>query len=150
MANTGRVIVLTLKEEHSSNGEDTGNTKVNTVSDSNYISPYLDITKCPITYTFTCPTIMATGLASSIIFEFSLPNSTIFNPDISVVKVKAMLSGSMVSYVDFPLPNPDDNYFGGTITGLTGSVTYTLEIDYLNGSSVVTGNCPSLGNITTL
>lgn len=150
MANTGKVIVLTLKEVHSSNGEATGSTKTNSVSDADYISPYLDVSKCAITYTFTCPTVMATGGTLSITFEFSLPNSTLFNPDVSTVRIKAMLSGSPVSNVDFALPNANKNYFSGTITGLAAATTYTLEIDYLNGSSVVTGNCPSLGDITTL
>jgi hypothetical protein len=149
MANTGKVLVLTLKEVHSTNGATTGNTKTNAVEDADYIAPYLDVTKCPITYTTTCPVVKATGLDDSLVFEFGLPNSTIFNPAIATVRVKIMLSGSPVDQVDFALPNSTDNYFTGTVTGLLTGTAYTIEIDYLNEASDVVGNCPSLANITT-
>ena len=150
MANTGKVIVHALKEVHSINGEQTGEIKVNQVGDPDYIDPYMDLVKCPVTTTLACPTVMATGATLSIVFEFGLPNSVLLNPSVATVRIKAMDGVVVVSSTDFTLPNSNLNYFSGTLTGLAASTEYTLEIDYLNGASTVIGNCPSLVAVNTL
>lgn len=149
MANTGRVLVITLKEQEIPGNIDTGNTKANVISDDDYISPYTDLTECPVSYTTDCPDIIATGLDDSIIFEFSLGNDVINNPAIKYVKVKLMISGVEQANSTFTLPITSENYFSDTITGLANATAYDIEIDYLAPNSSVVQNCPSLATVTT-
>lgn len=149
MANTGRVIVLTLQEEEVPGYIPTGNTKVNEVSDEDYIPPYIDTEACPVTYTTDCPDLIATGLDDSVVFEFALQNDVVLNPAIAYVKVKAMLVGVEQGNVTFTLPITAVNYFNDVITGLADSATYDIDVDYLDSSLSVVQNCPALASVTT-
>lgn len=149
MANTGRVITITLKEMELPANTPTGNTKMNVPEDPDYIGPVLDTLTCPLSFTTTCPVIIATGEMNSILFEFSLPNAVVNNPSIATVRVKALQGVTLTGLVDFILPKANPNYFSGEITGLTFAVTYTITIEYLNSSAVVIQSCPALATITT-
>ena len=157
MANTGIETVLTLKEvEAPCPPPFTGcvcapgcPTKPNVPNDPDYIAPYQNLTNCPISYTTTCPDVVATGAALSVVFEFALLNSVIENPALDKVKIKAMLAAVEQGSVTFTFPGPSANWFSGTITGLAAATTYDIEIDYLDAADVVVANCPSLASVTT-
>lgn len=150
MANTGRVLVLTLKEVEDPGGTPTGNTKVNTVSDPDYIAPYDDTVLCPITYNTNCPVYYAaTGLNDSIIFELSLDNAQVDNPALGFIKVKAMIGAVEQGNITFPLPNSTPNYFTSTISGLADSTAYDIEVDYLAPNTTLVTNCDLSLTITT-
>jgi len=150
MANTGRVIVLTLQEVTDPGGVPTGDTKNNVIEDPDYIAPYEDLTLCPIIYTTDCPTYFAaTGLNDSIIFEFSLDNAVVDNPALGYIKLKFMIAAVEQANVTFPLPNSPKNYFSDTKTGLLSATSYDLEIDYLSPSTSVVATCNLATTITT-
>lgn len=150
MANTGRVLVLTLKEVSDPGDIPTGNTKTNVPEDPDYIPPYEDLSLCPLTYTTDCPSYYAaTGLNDSIIFEFTLDNAIVDNPAIGFIKFKAMIASVEQGNVTFPLPNSPKNYFADTLTGLADATAYDLEIDYLSPSATLVQNCDLSLTVTT-
>lgn len=150
MANTGRVLVLTLQEVSDPGGIPTGNTKDNIETDPDYIAPFEDTALCPITYTTDCPSYFAaTGLNDSIIFEFALGNDIVDNPALGFIKFKAMIGAVEQGNVTFPLPNNPKNYFTDILTGLANATAYDLEIDYLAPSTALVANCDLLITVTT-
>ena len=147
MANTGIEIVLTLKEVIPPCPvpcTPTGNTKPNMEGDPDYIAPYLNTTKCPITYSDDCPaTIILTPRSTSIEFEFSLNNDVVNNPNIASIKVSVMSGPTNVVNTTFTLPNtPSPNWFHTTLSGLTPATPYGLLVEYYNASSVLVKSCP--------
>jgi hypothetical protein len=149
MPNTGNVLTLTLKEVQMPANIPTGNTKPNTPSDPDYIGLVLNTTTCPISFDTLCPVVIATGETTSILFEFSLPNSVVNNPAVFSVRVTALLSAVPASIVFFNLPKTNPNYFAGELTGLTLGNTYTIDIDYLDDTLAVFDSCPTVATITT-
>jgi hypothetical protein len=146
---TGRVLILTLKEQQLPGYIDTGDTKPNVITDDDYLPPYDDLTECPIAFSTTCPEVIGTGLSTSIVFELTTENRARLNPALGFIKVKAMLVGVEQGSVTFPLPDTD-NYFSGTITGLASSTSYNIEVDYLSPTSVLVANCPGLLTVSTI
>lgn len=156
MANTGIEIVLTLKEvlPPIPPGTPTGNTKPNVEGDPDYIAPYQNLAKCPITYGDSCPSsIIETPTTSTLQFEFSLDNSVVNNPAIKSIKVSAELSGTEVTSTIFNLPNtPSPNFFINTLSGLASSTTYSLVVRYYsatNAGGSLTKTCPGVSFTTT-
>jgi len=150
MANTGIEIPLTLKEVIAPYppGTPTGNTKPNSVGDPDYIAPFLNTTNCPITYLDTCPVFILTGKSTEILYEFSLENSVVNNPNIKKIKVAL----NLVSQVDsdlYVLPNITPNYFSGSFTGLTSGTAYNIVVTYLDSSDTVVKTCDPV-NISTI
>lgn len=62
MANTGRKIYTTLKEIYTDDNTPTGNTKLNTPGDPDYIPPTYDYVMCPLPSTTTTTTTTSGGL----------------------------------------------------------------------------------------
>lgn len=149
MPNTGNLITVTLKEVQMPGNIPTGNTKPNGIHDPDYIAPVTNTTSCPISFTTDCPIVIATGETNSILFEFSLPNAVVTNPDIFTVKVTALQAAVPKATVTFTLPNPNPNYFAGELTGLTLGVTYTIDIDYLDDTLAIFDSCPTVATVTT-
>lgn len=156
MANTGTKNVLTLKE-----GTEpcppctpfTGNTKPNTIGDPDYIAPYQDLVDCPLIANLVCPVdVIGTGFTSGDVqYEFSLPPSGLAVPALAKIKIKFMLASVEQASDIFILPNVPPNYFNGTVSGLTTSTTYDIEIDYLDAGDVLLpgGNCITGKTVTT-
>lgn len=149
MPNTGNVITITLKEVSSPGGIPTGATKNNLPADPDYIDVYYDTVACPLTFTDTCPTVIATGEPNSLLFEFSLPNAVVNNPSIVTINVKAMIGAAQQAIVVFNLPNVTPNYFKGELTGLASTTAYTIDIEYLNSSAVVVKTCTAVASVST-
>jgi hypothetical protein len=136
MPNTGRKIVLTLKERYVATHIATGATKPDALSDPDYIPPYIS-SDCAVTFTTSCPIVIATGGALQLEYEFAAPNSVINNPAIAKVKIKLMNGATVVSNLVVNLPH--GNYFSGTLSGPAG--TYSMDIDYLDVSNTVLATC---------
>lgn len=157
MANTGNLIILTLQQVASPcpapwTGCDCAPgcpTKPNVPTDPNYEPTVQNLDLCPITYTTTCPSVVATGENDSIEFEFALLTSVVNNPALAKVKIKAMITTVEHGSVTFVLPGTSGNYFSGIITGLADATAYTIEIDYLDDADAVVANCPSITTVTT-
>lgn len=143
-SNTGRKIVLTLKEVDFNNANmPTGQTKINAQGDANYIAPAIDVSACAITYTTDCPVDQVTTFAGDTLeWEFSIASSVKNNPSIAKIQVyaynldTASTEGSPIEYT-----SPYDyHYFSGEFTGLTGS-NYNIRIKYLDSSNAELQNC---------
>lgn len=149
MANTGIKIVLTLKEVNEDTLVPTGNTKPNNSDDPDYIPPSTDLTSCPISYTFDCPSSLAvTGISgNSITYEFNLSNPVVNNPSIGKVRVNLFEDSTLIQSDVFVLPIATINYFSGDFAGLL-SGTYTMTLDYLDSSDNVLESCTSLATIS--
>jgi len=151
MANTGRKIVITLKEIDVNHGNTpTGQTKPNISSDPDYVDPYVDLTACPLEFVDTCPEIAGTGQVQKIELEFNLPDGVIKNPNIKKVRVSALNPSNVVgSTQTITLPNtPTPNYFHLYLLSLTTGVTYHITIEYLNASNAVVKSCSPAGLFT--
>ncbi len=145
MANTGRKIVTTLKDQDSSTGTDLGHTKPNVVSDPDYIAPYIDTTDCPVTYTTTCPAFIGTGLTGSATYEANIDNSVVTNPALASVTFRLMDGVSTLHTTTYTFPTAPPNYFTETFSVAAGS--YTFFADYKNSSNVIITTC-TLSSIT--
>lgn len=146
MANTGKQVVLTLKEIYSYNNQPTGNTKPNVVGDPDYISPITDLTACPITYTTACPSVVATAQTNKVEYEFAVLNSVINNPTIKKIQVRLRQGVTTIDSHTYILPH--SNYFTGVLTAPSG--TYSIEIVYLDISNAVLATCSGLATVTVL
>ena len=141
MANTGKKIVLTLKEIENPGAVETGETKTNLASDPDYIAPYEDLVDCPIIYTTACPIVKYTRSADelTLLYEFSLPNAVVNNPIIKKITVELDSGGFIDTYV---LPNtPSPNYFVGDFAGLTPATPYVMTVKYLDVTDAVVETC---------
>jgi hypothetical protein len=139
--NSGVVNVVTL-EEYIINygGVSTGNTKqnlpeLNSQPNLDYISPYLDETECPITYTETCPTITYKPFATGSYYEFNIVNTVKLNPAIASIKVNLLnVANSVITSTTITAPFTT-NYYSGTLTAVTG--TYHVGVEYYDFSNVL-------------
>lgn len=146
MSNTGKKIVLTLKQVNSVTFAPTGLTEPNNPADgSDYIPPYNDFVTCPISYSLACPVPIFSPLASIVGVEFSLFNSVVDNPKVSSIQAFAA-SHSVTHSISFGLTGSAPNYFSSSITGLTTG-TYTVGIQFLSGSFVLT-TCNYTASVT--
>lgn len=137
MSNTGKKIVLTLKQINAQTFRPTGLTESNTPGSPDYIPPYNDFASCPITYNLACPVPIFSPYPNTIGIEFSLYNSVVNNPQVTNVRVNAITQSIVQGSTTFPtgwMPTP--NYYSGSIYGLP-SGTYTLNIQFLSGSTVL-------------
>lgn len=136
MSNTGKKIVLTLKQVNAITFAPTGLTETNDPADgSDYIPPYTDYVACPLSYSLACPIPIFSPLTNIIGVEFSLYNSVIDNPQVSHIKVNA-ISQSITHSITFTPAEPTPNYYSSSIGGLVPG-TYTTNIQFLSGSSVL-------------
>lgn len=151
MANTGKKIIITLKRVDQSTGlpDPSHSTKPNDIDDPDYEPPMTDLTACPIVYSTACPVMFATGQANKIEYEFSLDNPVVNNPAILKVRIKALLGMTTIASNVITLPNSTPNYFTGVLTGLAGATSYTVALDYLDGSNNVVASCANLSTVTT-
>lgn len=135
MPYTGRRIVTRLKEVNSVTGEDQNITMANVAPGPPYIAPYTDTEQCPVVYNTVCPTkIYATRSGTTLEFEFSLPNSVVFNKDLDLLKVIASQNGSNPKSMTFSLGGK--NFFHGTLSALDASKAYQLDVVYYKGSTL--------------
>jgi hypothetical protein len=140
MANTGRKLVLTLKEVQNPGSIPTGETKTNLSSDADYIAPYEDLDDCPVVYTLDCPSVeySMNDDDTTLYYEFSLPNSVVDNP--LLAKIRVTLNTGPED--DFLLPNSTPNYFVGEFAGLNPLlVPYSIIITYLDSEDTVLQTC---------
>lgn len=137
MANTGKKVVLTLKERIISTGLFTGITKPNLSSDSDYIAPATNTTACPITADLTCPTVVTQVHLDGISYEFSLLESVYTNPTLKSITVHLKQSGVSVAQQSFTLPQT--NYFTNKFIVTAG--TYDLVIEYKDITPAVIATC---------
>jgi hypothetical protein len=141
--NTGRKIILTLKEVDANNGNSpTGNVKDNLVGDPDYIAPVTS-SDCSVTYTTTCPADKATSFVGTTLeYEFAILNSVKNNPSIAKIEVYAYNTNtSSVEGTPTTINAPfTTNYYSGSFTGLGGS-NYTIQIRYKNSSDVILQTC---------
>jgi len=159
MANTGIEIVLTLKQvaapcppPYTGCTPAPGNpTKPNVEGDPDYIAPYQNLTNCPITYDDTCPEVIYTPTSNSIMYEFSLENSVVNNPNIKKILITLTNTTTSSSVTKtFVLPNtPSPNFFIDTFTGLSGATNYDFVVSYLNASDTTVKTCPTINILTT-
>ena|ERR1700749_1343989 len=145
MSNTGKKIVLTLKQINAQTFFPTGLTEPNTPGDPNYIPPYNDFITCPISNSLACPLPVFTGGTLNIGFEFSVFNSVISNPQVSAVRVTAISQSIDQGHVQFSLPHVPTNYFSGSINVSSAGI-YSMNIQYFSGSSVLT-TCTNTSSI---
>lgn len=151
MANTGKKIVITLKEVFTDNLEPTGETKINSPDDADYIAPSSDTISCPITYNTSCPTtIYCTNTeVGNVMYEFSLSNSVIKNPNVATVVVKLMSGTTVIDSNSFITSNLLSNYFSDTLITVANG-TYTISIDYLNSSNTVVTSCNDIKTVSVV
>jgi hypothetical protein len=136
MSNTGKKIVLTLKQVNSVTFAPTGLTEPNSPADgASYIPPYNDFVTCPISYSLACPLPVFSSFTGSVGMEFSVYNSVVDNPNVSSIKVNAA-SQSVTHSLTFIPAAPTPNYYSGSISGLTTG-TYVMSIQYVSGSSIL-------------
>ena len=136
MANDGIEIVLTLEQVVSGSNTPTGLTKANVMTDPDYISPFFNTASCPITYNTSCPVMTATAQTGTIIFEFSLPNSVVKNPNLTGVMVLAITASGISGSTLFNFPNNPANFFSGSVgSGMKADPLYTLALAYMSGSA---------------
>ena len=153
MANTGKEIVLTLKQIALPDppGLPTGLTKSNIIGDEDYIAPYINLGNCPVTADTTCPYFLASGLAGIVQYEFSVLPSVISNPSIDSIKIQLM-DGTGVTLQQettftFPM-SPSTTYkaasFGSVIAG-----SHQLNAIYLDSVGGTVASCLNLQTVTT-
>lgn len=150
MANTGKKIVLTLKQVSDPGGVPTGVTKPNTIGDPDYIAPYTDLTVCSVTSDMTCPDLAVSGGVGTVEFEINVPGSVLLNATIAKVKVKLMASDDTTEITNkiIVLPfTPSPNYKYDSFISLSAA-TLKIQVDYLNSSDVAVKNCTYPFNIT--
>lgn len=148
MANTGKKIVLTLKEVYDHNSSPTGTTKPNTPGDPDYIAPLTDGTACPITYTTTCPSVAIATYNSTddtVEFEFAVLNSVLSNPAVAKVQARLKSGSTTVQGITYTLPH--SNYFAGFFTAISTPGTYGIDVAYLNSSNTEVSVCTGLATI---
>lgn len=141
MPNTGKKLVLTLKEIQNPGAVDTGDTKDNLSSDADYIAPYTDLVDCPVVYTTECAVVKYTRSVdeTSLEYEFSLSNAVVENPVIVKITVELDSGGFIDTFV---LPNtPSPNYFSGSFAGLTAGTPYVITVKYWDVSDNVVATC---------
>ena len=136
MSNTGKKIVLTLKQVNAITFAPTGLTEPNDPGEgADYIPPYTDYVSCPLSYSLACPIPIFSPLPNIIGVEFSLYNSVVDNPNVTGARVNA-ISHSITHSVNFSFASATPNYYSSSIAGLLPG-TYTTNIQFLSGSSVV-------------
>lgn len=139
-SNNGLVDVLTLIEENSFTHIPTGNVKPNSPLDPDYIAPFIDYVTCPLTYTTTCPDITQTDTGTKLIYEFSIINTVLENPEINKIRVKANDSSlGVVGTNDYT--GYTSNFFNGSFSGLTTGNTHTISVEYLDISNNLLATC---------
>lgn len=153
MANTGKEIVLTLKEVllPYPPGTPTGNTKPNTINDPDYIAPYTNLTNCPVVADTSCPLFSATGKTGLIEFEFSLLESVTANPSIASIKIQLYAGDGTTLQQEktYTLPmSPTTNYKADTFTAVVAG-THVISSVYLDSGAGVITTCPNLITVTT-
>lgn len=141
MSNTGKKIVLTLKQVNSITFAPTGLTEPNDPSNPDYIPPYTDYVECPLSYSLACPNSIITGYTGLMGFEFSVYNSVINNPQVNQILVTAISNSIGINSASFSLPNVTPNYFSGSISLPPGS--YNLRVEYKSGSISLTSCNPT-------
>lgn len=150
MANTGNKIVLTLKQVIPPCPPciPTGQTKPNVFGDPNYIAPYQDLVACPLQFNLDCPIyVVATGQsAGRAQVEFNVFNSVINNPAVAKVKVSVMDGTTEVANNVWTLPNPTNNYFAWTWTGLSAG-SRSIQVQYLDSGDNALQTCSNLVTI---
>lgn len=146
MANTGKKIVLTLKEQYVATGIATGNTKPNTIGDPDYIAPSTDLAACPVVNALTCPVLIASGTdAGKIEYEFSLPTSVADNPNVAKIKLYFKLGGITQMVLTILNNVAGKRFWTGNVTELTGG-PYTIDVEYLNNADAVQATCVNVAN----
>lgn len=153
MANTGKEIVLTLKQvyEPCPPCNPTGLTKPNTIGQADYIAPYINLTNCAVTADTTCPYFLASGLAGQVQYEFSVLPSVLANTSIAAIKIQlGNADGSIIQQeTTFPFPmTPSTTWKQATFTSVTAGV-HQMNAVYLNSSDGVVATCLNLQMVTT-
>lgn len=144
MANTGKKIVLSLKQRSDYDGSYTGVTKANDPQDPDFIPPSVDTTSCPITSTLSCPTGVFTGYPGYIRYEFSIMNSVAANTSVNKITITAT-GPNTISYT-YISPATQNTYYTGDLSGaIAGS--YNITITYLNSSDTVLATCNTASGI---
>lgn len=141
MANTGKKIVVTLKEVYVVSGVATGQTKNNVIGEPDYIPPYTDTVTCPIVNTLVCPVVIASGrpdISSMLEYEFSLLSSILENPNVAKVKLYFKLGG--VTQDTATIIKTAASFYKSSVMGLPDGV-YTIDAEYLNSGDVVQATC---------
>lgn len=142
--NTGRQIVLTLKEVDAANGDlPTGETKPNVIEDEDYIEPIEESEACEVEVNLDCPTQIATTFGGATLeYEFYIPNSVKLNPAINKIQVYARntdTASNEGSPIEITAPFTA-NYYSGDFAGLGGS-NYTIKVKYLDISATELQDC---------
>lgn len=145
MANTGRKIILTLKEVTDPGGVPTGNTKPNVPEDPDYIPPEFPSDDCPVTADTACAIVIYTGKVGSVEYEFSLPHTVVANVNVVDVRIKLMSGVTQIDADTYVNVSTMENYFHGTMTASAG--TYDIVLQYINGASAVIQTC-AIGSVT--
>lgn len=142
--NTGTKVVLTLKEVYSVTNIPTGNIKLNTIGDPDYISPYEDLVNCPVTYTQTCPDVIFTVVSNVAQYEYSLSTTTKNNPAINNIllnQVDTVTSAILNTYTI-----PKNSYQHGYITKI-GSNPNRIDFLFKDAANVTLSTCTNFFTI---
>lgn len=147
MANTGKKIILTLKEiDTNAPGDPPRSTKANNIGDVDYVAPYVDTEDCPIVYDTTCPLVVLIDKRNYLLFEFSLKDTVVKNPAIDKIKIDLMSGGSSIENQSYDAPFTS-NYFSGFFVKPAAG-TYSWTVSYLDSSDVVLKSCSDLSTFT--
>lgn len=146
MGNTGRKIILQLKELAQPSNTPTGNVKPNVAGEADYVAPYQDLTACPVTFDTVCPSPVLTNTGTPVSYEFALPDSSIKNPSVASITVSLVNSSNVVVDSDV-FSTPFTNYFTGSLTP-SGSGNYTIRVEYKDNIGTVLQNCNSVKSVT--
>jgi hypothetical protein len=151
MGNTGRKIILTLKEEFVFNGAPTGNTKPNTIGDPDYIAPIANSSDCPVTSDLACPSVVATyksfdGVLYKFEVEYSIPASVRNNPMVDRMVLSFNANGDPANSVKYYIYFPTGSYGHVEYSVGQGATNYTIQAYYIDNTNVVLKDC---GDVAT-
>jgi hypothetical protein len=148
--NTGIKIptVLEYNLEPIPPGTPTGNLKANNPFDADYEPPFQDLTDCEVVFSTDCPVVIAQQgqTAGQLFYQFSLKQSVTDNPDISFIRVSAMLGSIEHAYNEVELPKSNPQFFDDFLEVDPG--TYTLDVTYFDEDHNIVATCANLKTIT--
>jgi hypothetical protein len=149
----GIVDILTLKEVNETNNIPTGNTKINSTANADYIAPHTDLNLCTVNYTLNAPSsIITTVTPTRYDIEFGLNDDVVLNPQLAKIRADFYNGATLVATIYWNVPNvPNPNaFFKSGTTSLTVGDTITVNLQYLNISNTPIATYNNIRSVTVV
>lgn len=148
MSNTGRKIVVTLKQFDQTTSTYPGVTKPNSPGDIDYIPPTQDLTECPLPTGYSCPVFAFVKGSDNFFYSFSLAPSNYANPAVLKVRVVVLLAGVPQLTINTLKSDTTSNFFSENPTGLVNGSTYTVNVYLLGTADAILQACVATATVT--